>query len=285
MLNSVLQEKIDEVSEAKSHSGVKRYGITIGIHNGARTGKTLTSVMLALWYAMNIPEIQGILSNVHLKNLDRIGLEGKFRPITDLKSIGADEYKNFILLTDEFRSIIDSRMSGSFKNLFISNILRDTGKMKQIHILTDQDANAIERRVRINTDLVLYPQVNPKDATCTVKIFDGYDQFYYIRGFDRIDEWEIEFKYNIMDWVDYYDTEQKIDEYYLTFEPQEYANKFIEWINGTGYSKHRDFVIKTSTLTLWKEETGEFISDSQKSALMEWLRYNTKYPMTGRKKV
>jgi len=242
--------------------------------------------MLTIWYLQYLGErIKGVLSNVKLENLDLIGMEGKYKPLTDLKNI--NNYKGYILLTDEFRSIIDSRMSSSFKNLFISNLLRDTGKFKQIHILTDQDENAIDRRIRRNTDVVLHPTVNINDMTCTVKIFESYNQYYLIRGYDQINSWNIEFTYPIMDYAIFYDTEQKIEEYYISFEPREYYKHFRDWLVDTGYINHPDFMVKKSTLQLWKEENpdiGTFISGSQLSALLEYIKYNSDLPVYGRKK-
>lgn len=282
-MSKVLDEQINRVKTAKYGDYEKRYGVTIGIHNGARTGKTLTAVMLSLYYMLKIKSLKGILSNVFFQNLDELGLDGVYHPLTDIKKISGDEYKDYIIVTDEFRSIIDSRMSGSFKNLFISNILRDTGKFRQIHLLTDQDANAIDRRVRVNTDIVLHPQVNLKSKLCRVKIFEGYDNYYYCRAYGMITEWDIWFEFPIMDYARFYDTEQKIGEYYLTFKPDEYAEQFLTWIRKHEYDKHPDFTIKNATVNLWKETEGIYINDTQKSALLEWLLYNCGYPVYGRR--
>ena len=230
------------------------------------------------------------MSNVTFQNLDKFwekyNVEPKpdyFKPLTELKNIGDLEYQNYIIVTDEFRGIIDSRMSGSFKNRFISNILRDTGKDKQIHILTDQDGNAIDRRVRNNTNIVLRPLLNLKTGKCVVKIFDNYDQYYYVRGFDAFDDWDIEFSFEAKDYWGYYNTEQKIEDYFITFKPEENFDKLRVWMMEENIMKHSDFTITKGLLTYWQETTGEYLSDTQKSALMEYIKYKTELPIFGRK--
>lgn len=278
-----IKDKIEGFRDAKFEDDKDRYGITIGIHSPARTGKTLTAVTLGVWWLLDNPFIQGIISNVGL-NLNSLGLQDKVKPLTDIKKISGDEYLNYIILTDEFRSIIDSRMSSSFRNMFVSNILRDTGKSRQIHILTDQEASSIDKRVRRNTDLILVPKVDRKKDICTVKMFDSYNQYFTVDAYREINDWKVQFQYKISEWGKYYDTFQKIPPTFITWEPPEYGERFIDWATETGYMEHPDFLVKTATLNLWKEETGEYINDSQKTALMEWLRYNTELPMTGRTK-
>ena len=280
---NIIKEKIEGFRDAKFEDDKDRYGITIGIHSPARTGKTLTAVTLSVWWLLDNPFIKGIISNVGL-NLKPLNLQDKVKPLSDIKKISGDEYLDYIILTDEFRSIIDSRMSSSFRNMFVSNILRDTGKSRQIHILTDQEGSSIDKRVRRNTDLVLVPRVDRKKDVCIVKMFDSYEQYFLVDAYREINEWKIQFQFKISDWGIYYDTFQKIPVTLITWEPPEYGERFISWTEKTGYDNHPDFFVKTATLNLWKEETGEYISDSQKTALMEWLRYNTDLPMSGRTK-
>lgn len=263
-----------------------RYGITIAIHNGARKGKTLTAVALTLYYLFKFKDIKGVLSNVKLYDIPK-----PYIPLADMKQISDRDFENYIILTDEFRSIIDSRMSSSYKNLFISNILRDTGKFKQIHILTDQDANSIDRRVRGNTDYVLHPTINLDTLICNVKVFgnpeqneSAYDTYYRARAYGLIDSWVDEFEYDMLPIFDHYNTGEKIEEYYITFTPEEYADEFIKWFKDKEYDKHNAFKIKKSTLVLWKQTEGVYISSEQMSALIEWLTYNTDYPIYGVKR-
>jgi hypothetical protein len=262
-----------------------RYGFTIGIHSPARTGKTLTSVMIALSILIRWKMIKGIITNINLFNLDKLEVNKPVIPLENIKMIKEEEYKNYIILTDEFKRIIDSRMSSSFANMFISNLLSDTGKQSQIHLLTDQNASAIDKRVRGNTDLILYPLVNLKTGLCVVKYFDmpnPYYTFFLEEAYSRLHSWKKQFKFEFEPYYDYYDTEQKIDEYYLEFTPKEHGELFIQYLEEKKYINHPDFKIKQATISLWKQEKGIRITSEQKSGLMEWLLYNTDLNITGR---
>ena len=60
-IDQVIKQKIEEVETANTGgANATRYGITIGIHSPARTGKSLTAVMLAVWYATRLKDIKGI---------------------------------------------------------------------------------------------------------------------------------------------------------------------------------------------------------------------------------
>lgn len=257
-------KKIEKIKEFSVHP--QQYGKTIGIHSPARTGKTLTMVFLILYYMELLGDwIKGVMSNVTL-HID------EYKPLTDIKMISRDEYKNYIIATDEFRGLCDSRMSGSFKNLFISNILRDTGKFKQVHILTDQDSHAIDRRIRVNADAVLKPQVDRDTGMVTVKVCPNYKTFFYVEGMDLWNEWNTEFY--IEDYPSlfkYYDTEQKLDDYVLTFTPEDFFNDFMGWFEKKGYDKQDDIPITSATLKYWKQDEGVPITTEQITALMEHM--------------
>jgi len=262
-------------------------GITIAIHNKKRSGKTITCIKLALHYLSELDWIKGVITNVRM-NFDMIeGLEKKVLPLENIKYISGDEWRWYLLVTDEFRRICDSRMSSSFKNRFISTLLADTGKLGQIHLLTDQDWHAVDRRVRLNVDYILFPRIIRKEKTklCEVSIFDGYKQFRSVLSFPEVfEEWEDRFYYPIEPYYQFYDTTQHIEDYIIKFEPEEYSEKFHKWLDKTKYIEHPDFKLKIATLKLWKRETGEYISNEEISGLMEWLRYNTDLPMKGRSK-
>ena len=260
----------------------RQYGITISIHNKHRTGKTLTALMLIVWYLLHRKHVKGVISNIKL-DLSFIDMDDKYVPLKDIKMIKEEEYMNYIIFTDEFRRLCDSNMSSSFRNKFISTLLADTGKSKQIHILTDQHGMAVHNRVRENADIIMYPEMRQNNKVCNVKIFEGYRDYFWIKGNGWMKDWKVEFEYNASPYFKYYNTEEKVEDYLLTFTPEEYAEKFLGWLSRHKYDRHPDFLLKTSTLTLWKEQTGEYISNEQRSALMEWLRYNTELPITGRR--
>jgi hypothetical protein len=263
-----MSSSLHEIKEFDVHE--QQYGKTIAIHSPKRTGKTLTLVFLILYYMDLLGDwVKGVISNVDLY-IDN------YLPLTDIKMIGKDEYKNYIIATDEFRGLCDSRMSGSFKNMFISNILRDTGKFKQIHILTDQDSHAIDRRIRVNADAVLRPDVDRDTGLCTVKVCPNYRTFFYLEGMDLWDEWDSEFY--IADYPSlfkYYNTEQKLADYVLTFTPEDFFNDFIKWFEEKDYHKQESMPITSATLKYWKQNEGVPITGEQMTALLEYMLRET----------
>lgn len=289
-MSSVVNEYISEVGDRIRMSQLNKilpksvrtqYGITIGIHGKHRTGKTLTAIMLIVYYLLRRKNIKGVISNVEL-DLSAIDMKEKYTPMQDIRMLGKDEYKDYIVFTDEFRRFCDSRMSGSFKNLFISNLLSDTGKFKQVHILTDQDGGAVDKRIRLNADVVLHPIIDLKRGICRVKCFETYSNYFWIVANDWLKDWKSEFVYEIEPYFKYFDTEQKIEDFYLTFKPEDYATQLSEWLKVQGLIDHPDFVLKASTILLWKEMTGAFISGEQRKALMEYLFYYSDLPMRGK---
>lgn len=280
-MNKSLTEGIDERFD-EYHEG-----ITLAIHNKKRSGKTITCIKMTLHYLSELEWLRGVITNVRMDFSSIEKLEKKVVPLQDIKYISEEEWKYYLLVTDEFRRICDSRMSSSFKNRFISTLLADTGKLGQIHLLTDQDWHAVDRRVRLNVDYILFPRIlrKAKKKVCEVSIFDSYKQFRSVLAFSEVfEEWEDRFYYPIEPYYKFYDTTQHIADYVIRFTPKDYAEKFQNWLDENEYIKHPDFKLKIATLKLWKRETGEFISNEEISGLMEWLRYNTDLPMKGRAK-
>jgi len=263
--------ELEQYVQNNPYSKETQFGRTIGIHNRARTGKTLTAIMLICYYLQRLDYLKGVISNVVL-DLKPIGLQDKYVEFKNIKMIKQAEFKNYIIFTDEFRRLCDARMSASFKNIFISNILADTGKFKQIHILTDQEASSIDKRIRVNADAVLRPDVNFKTGLCTVTIAPNYRTYFEM---DAYDVWGTKvlpfFKFPFREYYDLFDTEQKIDEYVLTFEPKDFTDMFIEWMHDKTYDKRKDIVINKAMLTLWKEEKGISITQTQLSALLQHM--------------
>jgi hypothetical protein len=261
-----------------------QYGRTIGIHAPARTGKTLTAIVLIIYYMTKLSYIKGVISNVKLKNLDKLGFEGRYIPLQNIKEIKKEEYKDYIILTDEIRRLLDSRMSGTFKNRFISNILADTGKFRQIHILTDQQASAVDKRIRGNSDAVLYPSMNFENGICTVKVVSSYIKFFEMEAYELWNQYDVGFKFPFREYYDYYDTEQPIEDYVITFEPKDFCEEFLMWMKKHNYDRINNLVIGKPILTLWKEEDGIQVTESQLSALLQYMMLETDLNVRGRPK-
>lgn len=260
---------LSKIGQQKNERG---YGRTIGIHSPARTGKTLLAVFLVIYYLERLDYLKGVISNVVL-NLESIGRFDDYLPLKNIKNIKKEEYKNYIILTDEFRRLIDARMSGSFKNRFISNLLADTGKFRQVHILTDQEASSIDKRIRRNADAILVPAVNFQTGLCRVITLPNYDSYFRLDAYGLLDSYndpKTEFSFEFRKYYRFFDTEQPIDEYVITFEPEDYLELLLEWMKSKGYDK-RQIPISKGLLVLWKEQTGVEITSEQLSALMVYL--------------
>jgi hypothetical protein len=263
--------ELEQYISNSQYSKETQFGRYIGIHNRARSGKTLTAIWAICYYLQRLNYIKGVISNVIL-NLKPIGLQDKYVPFKNIKMLKKYEYKNYIVFIDEFRRFCDARMSTSFKNIFISNIIADAGKFKQICILTDQDASAVDKRIRGNVNAVLRPEVNFKTGYCNVIIAPSYNSYFLNDGYDSWGKGILpSFKFPFREYYDLFDTEQKIDEYLLTFEPKDYADEFIEWMQKKGYDKIENVVINKPMLTLWKEENGVSITQMQLSALLQYM--------------
>jgi len=278
-----IEKYLSRIGQTREES---QYGRTLGIHSPKRTGKTLLGVALIIYYLETLDYVKGVISNVVL-NLERIGRYNDYIPLKNIKNIKREEYKNYILFTDEFRRLIDSRMSSSFKNRFISNILSDTGKFKQIHILTDQEASSIDKRIRKNADAVLVPQVNFETGRCDVKILKSYRHYFELDAYDMMDQYhEVEWSFPFRKYYNFYDTEQPIDEYLITFEPKDYLDMFVGWMKEKNYYDRKDITISKGLLTLWKEQTGVEISGEQVSALLVYMQLECQeFDVRGRKKI
>lgn len=195
--------------------------------------------------------------------------------MSNIKNIKQDEYKNYLIITDEFRRLIDARMSGSFKNRFISNLLADTGKFKQLHILTDQEASSVDKRIRRNADGVLVPKMDFKSGYCTVTVLPNYDTYFRLDAYGLLDsvtpDEYPQFQFEFRKYYKFFDTEQPIDDYFITFEPKDYVESLLEWMKTKGYNKRDDISISKGLLVLWKEQTGIEITNEQLSALMVYM--------------
>jgi hypothetical protein len=278
-----IEKYLSQIGQTREES---QYGRTLGIHSPKRTGKTLLGVALIIYYLETLDYIKGVISNVAL-NLEEIGRFNDYIPLKNIKNIKREEYKNYIIFTDEFRRLIDARMSGSFRNRFISNILADTGKFSQIHILTDQEASSIDKRIRKNADAVLVPQINFESGRCDVKVLKSYHHYFELDAYDIIDQYHaVEWSFPFRKYYGFYDTEQPIEEYLITFEPKDYLDMFVEWMKEKNYYNRKDVVISKGLLTLWKEQTGVEISGEQVSALLVYMQLECpELDVKGRKKI
>lgn len=258
----------------------EQFGKIIGIHAPKRRGKTLTAIMCIGYFLESFDFIKGVISNLNLtmpSNYKKPSL-----PLTTLKQLSSDEYRKHLINIDEIGHVQDSRMSSSFRNLFVTNILADIGKFEQILIYTSQDANQIDRRIRKNVDVIFRPSISFKTGMMKVKVIRDYDTYFRIDAFNQWRQYDVEFFFPFRQFYTWYDTKQKIEEYYITFEPKEYLEMFNKWWLDNKYNE-QDIKITNGTISLWKETQGIFITQSQMKSLIEYMLRHTDLPLYRRK--
>lgn len=258
----------------------QQFGKIIGIHAPKRRGKTLTKIMCINYFLDALPFIKGVICNLKLTMPEPYS--SMYVPMKDIKMMGMDEYRKHIIGVDELGHMMDSRMSTSFRNMFVSNLIADTGKFEQIFLYTAQDANQIDRRIRNNVDRIFRPSINFQTGLMTVKVIENYQTYFRIDAFDDWDNYDIEFYFPFRQYYTWYDTKEKIEEYIITFEPSDYLELFLKWFKENKYDE-QEILITKATIDLWKETTPVMINKSQISALMEYMLRKTDLPLYSRR--
>jgi len=246
--------------------GRPKYGETFAIHNPKRFGKTLTAVFIIIRRLRTEPDIAGVVSNIWL-NLKSIGMQHKYHFLEDIETIKKLKGK-YILFIDEIRRYVDSRMSISLKNRFISNLLADLGKQRVDFYYTDQDALAADKRIRLNVDYVLAPFYAPHSKWCSVYIFDSIQRMIDFLEFGMGRPlWR--YAFYAPPYFKYFDTEQKIEDYMARFKVEEYVNQYLRWKSKNGYE---DAKTDYQMLNLWCATEGISLSATEKSAMLKFMR-------------
>lgn len=75
---------------------------------------------------------------------------------------------------DELWLWLDSRASGSHRNLFMSRILAKSRKRNVEIFYTTQDISQIDKRIRKITELIVFPSLNKNESICTLYICNRY---------------------------------------------------------------------------------------------------------------
>lgn len=259
----------------------QQFGKIIGIHAPKRKGKTLTKIMCVNYFLDALPYMKGVICNINLTMPEPY--TNKYIPMKDIKMMGMDEYRKHIIAVDELGHMMDSRMSTSFRNMFVSNLVADTGKFEQIFVYTAQDANQIDRRIRNNVDRIFRPSINFQTGLMTVKVIENYQTYFKIDAFDDWNSYDIEFYFPFRQYYSWYNTKEKVEEYIITFEPSDYLELFMKWWEEKGYHE-QGIMITKATLDLWKETNPIQINKGQISALMEHMLRETDLPMYSRRR-
>lgn len=132
----------------------------IGIAGDLGSGKTLTLTLLAL---KSYLDGETIYSNYKLYGIPYV-------PITDIEQI--EEMQSGFFAADELWLWCDSRVSTSNKNKMISRILIQSRKKGLTIGYTAQGLHQIDKRVRLITDINLFPQILDSNLL-KVRLFKG----------------------------------------------------------------------------------------------------------------
>jgi len=252
-------------------AGRPEYGEAFGVVGPKRYGKTCYVVKCIVDRLCHQAEIRTVYSNVFL-DLRSIGLQHKYRPLDDLeilKRIGDEEdpFPRDIVFIDEIRRYIDSRMSASQKNRFVNNLLADLGKQKVDFYFTEQDENAIDRRIARNIDYLAAPFYDNKGSgMCTVLLFQSRDHYNEVMnlGFGKP---LYEFAFWCPPYWGFYRTGQKIEDYKFKFKPEIFGKDFLLWL----WKNHPERASDAKLLRYWNTVEGVALNKAEQSAVLTWL--------------
>lgn len=124
----------------------------VGISGNLGSGKTLTMTYLATRYFI---ENKKLFSNYGLKILPH----ERVYSIRDLNSI-----RSGVFLGDELWTWIDSRMSQKAVNKMTSLVLAKSRKRDLTIVWSAQLVGTIEKRIRLLTEKILFPECFPKNS-------------------------------------------------------------------------------------------------------------------------
>lgn len=171
----------------------------VGIIGDRGSGKTLYMVKEAL---TNYKRKRQVIANFHLVNFPKI--KGCKKPelldmsfITDFKK----QLHNICLLIDEIYIYIDSRNSASKQNRIWSYFFNQTRKRDVDLYYSTQFFHQVDKRLRSNTELFIFPSIIKVDGVMYIKIKVCKRNGKVIKLFA--------FKGN--DYFKYYDTDEIID--------------------------------------------------------------------------
>jgi hypothetical protein len=117
----------------------------------------------------------------------------------------------------------------------------------------------------------------------TVKTMRSYRQYWEIEAYTAWNLHKDEFYFPFRQYYDYYDTEQKIEEYYIGFTPEEHYEIFMGWFDERNYTD--EIQVTMSTLKLFKSMNPElYLTNDQLSGLMEYMRRETDLNVRGGRK-
>lgn len=240
------------------------------------TGKTSTMTRVGLKRAIKYKNLK-IFANYHIKGVSKERNTYLSKP-EDVEKVDCDFG---MLMLDDFWQWLDSRCSSSQKNIVFSNTMakaRKMGKTQLDVLITSQDFWAVDRRLRLNCDILVKPTVVNK-KWCYVVGLDAQD---YIQNMVTVVH---EYYYPYYKIWNYYDTREKIKSAYET----DLEDKF-ERVSALGIScmawlgEHNVDKITKSVIRLWSYDKRVFLDDKMIEDIYAYVKFYSKYQTLGDKK-
>lgn len=256
--------------EFKMAFGRQIYGECLCITAPARQGKTLTLVKIIVQRLLDDVEgkIQHVVSNIPL-DLRPIGMQEKVVYLEDIDVLREipPKQKVRIIGIDEMRRLTDSRCSMGQKNRLVSNLFADAYKQRTDLYYTDQDAFAVDKRVRLNVNYVIFPMFDERTGWCmnydfrSLKAYDEFVNFGYGKPFYQWGFWAPSY-------YQFFDTEHHVGEFHIKFHPERFSPDFLEWRTKEA---HEDRKINSSLIAYWDKTQAIGLDPSERSCLLEHL--------------
>lgn len=253
--------------------GRQVYGECVAIHAPARMGKTLTAVKICIQRLMDNPAIELLVSNVPL-DLSSIGMQHKFRYFNDVDILREVPPKGQvrIVFIDEMRRLTDSRMSAGQKNRLISNLFADAYKQRTDLIYTDQDAFAVDKRVRLNVNYVSYPMFDERTQWCMLYWFKS------LSAMDEFVNWGIgtpfyQYGFWAPTFYEFFDTEFHVKDFHMKFHPERFVEDFLEWRQKKGYEDRK---VNLAMIRYWDKTEAVGFDPSERDVFLAHLKLEQK---------
>jgi len=252
------------------------YGDTVAIVGPKRTGKTLTATFLIRNRIANEPKSY-LISNIAY-NMELLGAEDRYIALDDVESISdlSDLHGRFILFIDELRRYADARFSQSKLSRFVSNLLADTGKQKVDFYYTDQDYGAVDKRVRLNVDVIVEPRYYEDNHMCIMLFWDDENKYKLFKnGYESWNPPMFNAGFWAPSFFKLFDTGQKIEDYEHKFKVRDHTLKISGWFDQYNKSYEKEL------MNLYCESEGVPLGSSEKDSILSFMKYFDPYDWLG----
>jgi len=197
-------------------------------------------------------------------------MEDKFTYFDDVDLLRTPPPKGMhrIVFIDEMRRLTDSRMSQGQKNRLVSNLFSDVFKLRNDLYYTDQDAWAVDKRVRLNVNYVIYPMFDEKSGWCTNYFFKGLREYEDFVQFAMGEPFYV-YAFYAPPYYKFFDTEFHVEDFYMKFHPERFVDEFVKWLK----RKHlEDRKLTLALVRYWNKTEAIGLDSSELSTFYTHLK-------------